>query len=228
MPEKPLLLPSAKSGVIVPHSHPRHVHYVRYAAIAVGILCVLVGLADLTTRLANSVGDDAGFLAFAPAAALNTPLAPTSTPGTIIPARLRVPSIGVDAKVVATGLKDDGSMDTPKDFRDISWYSPGAKPGADGSAVFAGHVNNALTSAGVFQHLSQVKQGDYVTLADAAGKTKVYRVSSVTEYPADAATDQLFATSGPEQIVLITCDGEWVPKAHTFDKRLVVVAKPAY
>jgi LPXTG-site transpeptidase (sortase) family protein len=119
-------------------------------------------------------------------------------------------------------------MGTPQDFRNVAWYSLGGKPGAAGSAVFAGHVNNGLTNSGVFSHLSKVKKGDYITVADETGRTKVYQVSTVTEYAADAPTESLFAATGASQLVLITCDGDWIPSARTFDKRLVVVAKPAY
>ena len=104
----------------------------------------------------------------------------------------------------------------------------GAKPGAQGSAVFAGHVNNALLKSGVFERLSQIKNGDYITVEDSAGKALVYKVSSVEEYQPDAPTDALFATTGPSRLVLITCDGEWVPSARSYDKRLVVIAEPAY
>lgn len=230
MHEKHLLLPSAKSGVMVYSRTARYAQYFRYAVVSIGVLCVAIGAADVTTRVVERAGGaQAGFTAFAPAAALDNPnLFATTTAGALLPSRIRIPALGVDAAVEHTGIKEDGSMGTPKDFKDVSWFSLGAKPGEQGSAVFAGHVNNGLTNAGVFSNLSKIKQGDYVTVADAAGATRVYRVASVTEYPADAPTDAIFATSGPEQIVLITCDGEWVPKARTFDKRLVVIAKPAY
>lgn len=214
----------------MPSRSARYASAFRYAAIVVGVLCVAIGAADVSTRLVESVGgEDAAKVAFAPAATLELPVfGGSSTQGVILPSRLRVPSLGVDAKVEPVGVKEDGSMGTPKDISDVSWYSPGAKPGAPGSAVFAGHVNNGLTNSGVFADLSKIKIGDYVTVSDASGTTKVYRVSSAQEYPADASTEAIFATSGSQQIVLITCDGDWVPKARTFDKRLVVIAKPAY
>lgn len=197
---------------------------------AIGLLCVLYGAADVTSRFASRmVGPDAAFLAFAPAAAIGNPqFMGTSTPGTLVPARLSIPSLGVTAAVESVGTKADGSMGTPSNFKNVGWYSLGVQPGAAGSAVFAGHVNNGLTSSGVFENLSKTKQGDYITVADASGKSLVYRVSSVAEYPANASTANLFATTGPSQIVLVTCDGDWIPAQKTFDKRLVVIAKPAY
>ncbi len=191
---------------------------------------MLWGAADMTTRLMKNFGPDAVFLAFAPAAALNNPslFSQTATTTVVVPARLRIPSLGVNALVETTGIKADGTMGTPQNLDNVSWYSLGAKPGAAGNAVFAGHVNNARLKPGVFEHLSQIKTGDYVTVEDASGKSIVYKVFSVTEYPADAPSDAIFAIAGPSQLVLITCDGDWIPAARTFDKRLVVIAKPAY
>ena len=220
MQENHLLLQSAKSGVLVVSAHERRAYYLRLAVVAVGVLCVLVGAADATSRLVNNMGPDAAFLAFAPAAAINN--------FPIVPARLKIPSLGVNAKVESVGVKADGAMATPSNFDNVAWYSLGAKPGAQGSAVIAGHVNNALLKSGVFERLSQIKNGDYITVEDSAGKALVYKVSSVEEYQPDAPTDALFATTGPSRLVLITCDGEWVPSARSYDKRLVVIAEPAY
>ena len=220
MQENHLLLQSAKSGVLVVSAHERRAYYLRLAVVAVGVLCVLVGAADATSRLVNNMGPDAAFLAFAPAAAINN--------FPIVPARLKIPSLGVNAKVESVGIKDDGAMATPSNFDNVAWYSLGAKPGAQGSAVIAGHVNNALLKSGVFERLSQIKNGDYITVEDSAGKALVYKVSSVEEYQPDAPTDALFAATGPSRLVLITCDGEWVPSARSYDKRLVVIAEPAY
>ena len=212
---------SAKSGVLVASAHSRRTHYLQFVVTAVGMLCVLVGVADVTSRLVNSLGPDATFLAFAPAAAINNNLF-------ITPARLKIPSLGINAAVEFAGIKADGTMDTPKNFDNVAWYSPGSKPGEKGSAVFAGHVNNALFKSGVFERLSQIKSGDYVTVEDSAGKALVYRVSSIAEYQPSASTDDFFTTTGPSRLVLITCDGDWVPAAHSYDKRLVVIAEPAY
>lgn len=228
MPEKPLLLPSAKSGILIaPGPQAR----LRLAALAVGACVVLVGAADLTTRLAHAaLGPSAGALAFAPAIALTDPsvLAAATSTG-LVPARLRIPSLGVDAPVEQVAAKADGTMDTPKKFGDVAWYAPGARPGNPGNAVIAGHVDNALTTSGVFEHLDQISIGDYITVADEAGKTLVYRVISNTAYPVDEAPAQaIFATEGPSRLVLITCTGQWEPGQRQYSERLVVVAAPAY
>lgn len=218
-------------------SESRRARALRYAALAIGIFVVLVGLADVVSRLAGkTLGDDALFNAFAPAGALKSAPAPVLVPeasasstGPLVPAVLKVPSLGIAARVEEVGRKGDGSMGTPADFMNVGWWSEGSKPGEEGSAVFDGHVNNALTKAGVFEHLSQIHKGDYVTVSDAEGRTLVYEVSEVSLYDTDQAPlASIFATTGPSQLVLITCEGEWVQDERSFDKRLVVVARPAF
>lgn len=228
MSEKPLLLSPAKSGILVITRETR----TRLLFTCIGVAVVLVGAADLMSRVAHNVlGNNAGAIAFGPAISLVDPsvngAAATST--AFVPTRLRIPSIGVDAVVEQIGQKADGSMGAPTKFGEVAWYAPGQKPGAPGNAVFAGHVDNALTTAGVFEHLSSLKKGDYITVANDSGKTLVYRVVSSTSYAANnAPLSQIFATTGPSGLVLITCTGDWVTSQKQFDQRLVVTATPAY
>ena len=230
MPEKPLLLSSAKSAALVPEAFPAWKVWLWRAVVVAGLVVIRVAAADVVTRLAKAaLGTEALLNSFGPAAAQSASATTTSaTAGPITPARLKVPSLGIDAAVEQVGKKQDGAMAAPKNFKDVGWYALGARPGEFGNAVFAGHVNNALTSAGVFKNLAQIDKGDYITVSDAAGKTLVYRVYSVDLYPTDQApAASIFAVSGPLQIVLITCEGEWVKDERSFDKRLVVVAKLA-
>lgn len=203
--------------------------YVRLAVIAVGLLCVLVGLADLSARAARALGSDANLIAFGPAAALQNRQQVATSTGVLVPARITIPAIGVSAAIEEVGTRADGTMGTPQDFKNVAWYALGAKPGGAGNTVFAGHVNNALTRSGVFENLGKVRVGDYVTVSDALGRSLIYKVSEIALYPADEApAASIFTTSGPSQLVLITCDGDWVSTERSFDKRLVLFAKPAY
>ncbi len=209
----------------------------------VGVVVILVGLASVMSNIARAAfGTQAGTLAFAPVALLgqvgNTPgsvssaaleasaLAPalaTTTP--LVPARLLVPSLGINAAVEQVGKKADGSMATPQTFGDVAWYALGSKPGDAGTAVIAGHVNNALTIAGVFEHLSQINIGDTVVVSDVYGRSLTYIVDETDAYPSDnAPTAKIFQSFGSSTLVLITCDGQWDAAAHSFDKRFVVYA----
>lgn len=215
-----------------------HARGLRIAASVIGVFVVLVGAADVSSRMAHSAfGDNASLYSFAPAVTLlgnynaDAGVISTSTKAKVastmplIPVRLQIPSIGVDAAVEQVGKKDDGSMGTPTKFGNVAWYAPGSLPGQPGNAVMDGHVNNALTTAGVFEHLSQIAPGDDIVVLNASGTPIKFVVSKVEEYPVDTApAASIFATTGPSQLVLITCDGDWVQSQKSFDKRLVVFA----
>ncbi|KKW35556.1 MAG: Peptidase C60 sortase A and B [Candidatus Adlerbacteria bacterium GW2011_GWA1_54_10] len=232
MSERPLLLQSAKSGVIVKGKSSA---WIRRTAVAVGLVAVLVGFADVATRIARrAFGEEVNFFIFgSPASAVESVIAPAppaaTAAGAIVPARLRVPSLGIDAGVEQVGKRGDGAMGIPQDYDDVSWYMFGGKPGGQGNAVFAGHINNSRTRSGVFANLSRIGIGDYIMITDAEGKTLIYVVREIQVVPADnAPAEEVFKTSGPSQVVLITCEGDWMPEERTFDKRLIVIARPAY
>jgi sortase A len=199
MSEKPLLLEPTKAIVVARAQRTRTSFVVRLLCAAFGALAVMVGFADISSPLPAGTG--------------------------MVPVRIKIPSIGVDANVEQVGLKADGSMDTPKDFGDTAWYKDGPLPGTAGNAVIDGHVNNALTKAGVFENLSKVNAGDYVSVYDAQGHALLYSITRVVDYPYDnAPLAEVFSSQGPSQLVIITCDGDWVSSAHSYNQRLVVYA----
>lgn len=240
MSKEPLLLPSARSAVLL---GPRPISpWWRRGAISAGMLVVIVGAADVTSRVGERVlGADAALFAFAPIALIDDPSLITAITGTttppaeeveaatstvVVPERIRIPSIGVSAAVEAVGKKADGAMATPKRFSDVAWYSLGSRPGALGNAVFAGHVNNAISLAGVFAELHTLGVGSSIIIEGTHGERLQYKVVRTETFPADTApAEEIFKTTGPSQIVLITCDGEWDSLAHSYDKRLVLFAK---
>lgn len=220
MSEKPLLLPSASTQ---PQSRPIS-HAIFRAILALcGTFFVLYGASDLITRLENlSFGAGGGSIAFGSVADSFSPLA-TSSP--LVPSRLIIPSIGVDARVEPVGNDQHGAMKTPSSFGDVAWYALGSRPGEPGSAVIAGHVNNALTKAGVFEHLDLLHTGDTLELRDTLGASHTYAVRDIENYaPGGAPLDAIFSKQGPSQVVLITCAGDWDPKARSYDERLVIFA----
>lgn len=231
MPKR-LLLPSAKSGVLLEKPPRLFSPWWRKAVLVAGLIAVLIGAADVVTRFANNMfGEGAGFAAFAPAILLVEPeleaeVQGTTTLAAFVPTRVAVPSIGVDAQVEQVGKTAEGAMATPQALAHVAWYKLGAKPGAAGSAVFAGHVNNALGLPGVFKNLSKIKKGDKVSVVGEGGEELVYTVESIAVYKENQAPlEDIFANSGPSRVVLITCEGEWDEATRTFDKRLVVVAR---
>ncbi len=142
-----------------------------------------------------------------------------------LPARLKIPSVKVNAMVRYVGLTHDGYMGVPKLPRDAAWYMLGPKPGERGSAVIAGHVNWWYGATGVFQHLKTLKAGDTIIVQDDSGKDISFVVRETREYhQEDDATDVFFSNDGKAHLNLVTCAGVWDKLTGAYSKRLVVFA----
>jgi LPXTG-site transpeptidase (sortase) family protein len=144
--------------------------------------------------------------------------------GPILPSRLRIPSIGVDAQVVGVGLLRDGSMDVPDNLWTTAWLSSGARPGQPGASVIAGH--RGIGTPAVFSHLENVRPGDRIYVSDAAGGELAYEVTGVVSVDLSPATQvDVFGSTATQQLVLITCFGKYSSGTGTYDHRLVVVTR---
>lgn len=202
----------------------------RFVAGAVGLFVLLFGAADVSSRVAQiTLGERAPMIVFGPLVLLNSQKPATATINQIasttalVPERLKIASLGIDAEVEQVGKKDDGTIGAPQKFNNVGWYALGPKPGERGNAILDGHVNNGLTTSGVFKHLSQIALGDTIEVVSGSS-TLVYKVVEVKQYDATATAAEVFDTTGPSRLVLITCEGEWVSSTKTFSKRFVVFA----
>jgi LPXTG-site transpeptidase (sortase) family protein len=147
-----------------------------------------------------------------------------SAAGPITPARLRIPSIAVDAPVAGVGLLPDGSMAVPDNLWVSAWLSSGARPGQPGSAVIAGH--RGISTPGLFGHLENVRPGDRIRVSDAGGGELVYQVTRVASLDLSTATQlEVFGPTKQQQLVLITCFGQYLRNTRTYDHRLVVFSR---
>jgi LPXTG-site transpeptidase (sortase) family protein len=144
--------------------------------------------------------------------------------GAITPARLRIPSIAVDASVAGVGLLADGSMAVPNNLWASAWLSSSARPGQAGNAVIAGH--RGIGSPGLFGHLERLRPGDTIHVSDASRGELVYEVTRVASLDLSAATQmQVFGPTTQQQLVLITCFGRYSNATRTYDHRLVVFSR---
>ena len=141
--------------------------------------------------------------------------------GPIVPTTLRIPAIGVDARVDGVGLGSDGSMDVPDNLWTSSWLSEGPRPGQAGSAVIAGH--RGIGAPGLFGHLESVRAGDRIYVADATGGELVFEVTRIASLSLTRATQvEVFGPTPLRQLVLVTCYGKYLPSTGSYDHRLVV------
>lgn len=185
-----------------------------------GLVFVIFGISDVASRV------------FSHTSAVETAevkeINPTSTPVAVAPftpVRLQVPALYIDATIEIVGRKSDGSMKAPSKFDTTAWFNESAYAGGEGNTVIAGHLNNALDTSGVFEHLDNLSLGEKIVLLDQNGRGATYVVREMTVYDTNAAPNNLiFAKTGPSRVVLITCNGAWDKGKKSYDKRLVVFA----
>ena len=153
------------------------------------------------------------------------PAVPRTVPA---PVRVSSASLGVDAPVDAVGIDPAGQMELPEDVSRVGWYRFGPEPGADGSAVFAGHVDDEEQGPGALFRLRNAAVGDELTVTDAAGTATRWRVVSrelITKQV--LPVDRIFARDGAPRLTLITCGGPFLPEYRSYRDNVVVVAEPA-
>jgi sortase (surface protein transpeptidase) len=144
------------------------------------------------------------------------------------PDRIAIPTIGVDAQVVAVGLEDDGTMEIPVDVATIGWFEPGVRPGQPGTAVLAGHVDSRTQGRGAFFDLRDLDVEDVVVTTGEDGQPQEWRVVARTRFLKDELpTADLFTREGDPRLVLITCGGAFDATARSYTDNIVVYAVPA-
>lgn len=143
------------------------------------------------------------------------------------PARVAVPARGIDAPIDPVGIAADGQMELPEDVSRVGWYRYGPVPGAAGSAVLAGHVDDAEQGAGALFPLRDAAVGDEVAVTDAAGTTTRWRVVSREVITKQALPlDRIFVRDGAPRLTVITCGGPFLPEYRSYRDNVVVVAEP--
>ena len=163
------------------------------------------------------------------AATVTATAAAASDPGNVAPpARIRLPSLGVDTAVVAVGVDARGEMAVPEDVKETGWYRFGPAPGsAAGSSVVSGHVDDKVQGRGAFYRLVDLAVGDPVVVTTAAGVDLAFRVSAVRRIPKSALpVDELFARDGPPHLTLVTCGGAFDRALGSYRDNVVVTAAP--
>ncbi|MYZ35703.1 class F sortase [Streptomyces sp. SID4917] len=142
-------------------------------------------------------------------------VAPAAAPmSSAAPVALRIPAIKVDTPLLGLGLDRDGSLDVPPTgVRNVAgWYKDGPSPGAKGSAIIAGHVDNARGPA-VFYKLGTLRKGQRIEVARADGRTAVFSVDALEVYEnADFPERKVYGSTDRPELRVITCGGGFSKK----------------
>lgn len=140
----------------------------------------------------------------------------------VIPVELLIEGLGIHAFVEPVGILGS-AMAVPTEVGNVGWYDLGPRPGDEGSAVLAGHVNWTGGQNAVFTSLHMIKVGDTVKVLDSSGVVNNFVVVRIKDYPVYGDTSEVFSSSdGLQRLNLITCDGLWDINLKTHLSRLVV------
>lgn len=148
-------------------------------------------------------------------------------PGPDQPARLVIPALDVDARVVPVGIDpSSGEMQVPKAVDVVGWYRYGpalAEPA--GSTVLAGHVDAADQGAGAFFRLRELRPGQRFTVTGGDGRVRTYRIVAREVYAKKSAPlDRVFARDGAPRLTLVTCGGSFDSSTRSYRDNIVVTA----
>jgi LPXTG-site transpeptidase (sortase) family protein len=147
-----------------------------------------------------------------------------NTTANLFPKILHIPAINVSANIQYVGITKKGNMATPNNFIDVGWYKYGPLPGAIGSAIIAGHVDDGFALPAVFSNLNKLKIGDNIYVETEGGDIIHFVVTDKKIYDYNAPTEDIFNQNDSSLLKLITCAGVWNEQYGTHDKRLVVTA----
>jgi len=140
------------------------------------------------------------------------------------PARVSIPSIGVDAPVGRLGIRGDGAIEVPDDARRTGWVTTTPAPGQQGPALIAGHVDST-TGPAVFYDLRTLEPGDAITVTREDGSTVDFTVDGLQIYPQDDFPSAAVYGPVPGPVLrLITCGGEYDASRGGYQDNVVVYA----
>lgn len=150
-----------------------------------------------------------------------------SGPANVTPASVEIAGAG-PAPVGLVNVGDNGALNIPKDIDTLGWWV-GSKPmGADkGTTLIAGHVDSAAAGLGYFSKLTELEEGDPITVVDGLGEKWDFTVSETKQTVKSALPENVFDTKGERKLVLITCGGEFDEAKRSYVDNYIVYATPA-
>lgn len=163
------------------------------------------------------------------------PLAPPAAPVITAPVSVTIPALDVTDDVVPVGLcktrnppgcpTGTGEMELP-DVHETGFYELGPKPGEQGRAVLASHVDWEGVP-GAFKHLPRVKVGDTVTTKAADGRETTFVVYASREIKkadyANVTVPLVFGPTTDRELAVVTCAG--TVSNGSYDSNWVLLAR---
>jgi len=151
-------------------------------------------------------------------------VAPGLPPST--PVEIEIPVLGVKAPVMRLGQNSDGTVQVPPlGNHDLTgWYDGSVTPGADGSSIILGHVDN-YTGPSVFFSIKYLHAGDKVDVVRADGSVAAFAVDGVQKVAkAQFPTSDVYGNVPYPSLRLVTCGGPFDAASGQYVDNIVVYA----
>ena len=143
-----------------------------------------------------------------------------------MPMTIEIPAIKVNAPVTRLDLNTNGTIQVPPldDHNLAGWYDRSVMPGAEGTSVILGHVDD-YAGPSVFYNIKNLRKGDAIYVTRADGRTAVFAVDGVqkaakTNFP----TSDVYGNVPYPALRLVTCGGPFNAKTGEYLDSIVVYA----
>jgi len=138
------------------------------------------------------------------------------------PVALQIPAIGVRTRLVQLGITRQGTLQVPSSPSVAGWYTGSPRPGEIGSSIIAGHIDSYL-GPGVFYRLRELHPGDRIYVLQADGRSAVFLVTAVHQYPkAHFPAPAVYGPVPDAELRLITCGGTFDHATRSYLSNIVV------
>lgn len=140
------------------------------------------------------------------------------------PEEIRIPEIGVKAKIIKLGLNADRTLEVPENYSQAGWWTGGSRPGEAGPAVIVGHLDSK-TGPSVFYRLQQLQQGHEIQILDTAGHRTAFQVDRLIQVSkAQFPTEAVYRKTKQPTLRLITCGGSFNQWTGHYRDNIIVFA----
>jgi sortase (surface protein transpeptidase) len=140
--------------------------------------------------------------------------------------RIVIPAIKVNAPVTHLDLNADGTVQVPplSNHNLAGWYDRSVMPGARGTSVILGHVDD-YAGASVFFNIKNLRKGEAIYVIRADGQTAVFSVDGVQKaVKANFPTSDVYGNVPYPALRLVTCGGPFNAKTGEYLDSIVVYA----
>lgn len=159
------------------------------------------------------------------AAPVESVAAPPMPGAPLVPTRVRIAKIGVDAAMIDLYKQADNTLQVPEDIRLTGWYTGRSVPGEPGPSVVVGHVDSAAEGPGVFYRLKELVPGDLIEIQRSDGSVAAFRVTdSELVLKSQFPTEKVYGSVEGSKLRVITCGGTFNASTHHYEGNVIVYA----